>query len=76
MGNGALIRVARKNGRTIAAILTLTYKHSVMYKYGCSDARFQNLGGMQFLFWAMIQDANQRGFSEIDFGYLSVATPG
>src|SRR5712664_44254 len=68
MGNDARISVAKKNGRAIAAILPLQYQRKVVYKYGCSDARFHNVGGMQFLLWNMILDGKQKGFEEIDLG--------
>lgn len=49
LGEQIKIGVASKDGQPIASILTLSYKGSLVYKYGCSDARFHNLGGMSFL---------------------------
>jgi len=37
------IRVASKDGRPIASILTLSWKDIMVYEYGCSDERFHNL---------------------------------
>ncbi len=68
MTEQAKVRVCSKNGQPIAAIITLTYKNSMVYKYGCSDARFHNLGGMPYLFWNAIQDAKQSGLAELDLG--------
>lgn len=62
------IRVAAKDGRPIASILTLSYKDSLVYKYGCSDEEFHNLGGMAFLFWRAIQDGKRLGAREFDLG--------
>ena len=62
------IRVAYKNGLPIASILTLLYKRSLVYKYGCSDARFNRFGGMTLLFWNAIQEAKDRGCEELDMG--------
>ncbi|HVZ17522.1 MAG TPA: peptidoglycan bridge formation glycyltransferase FemA/FemB family protein [Terriglobales bacterium] len=62
------IRVAYQGSQAIAAILTVNHKTTMMYKYGCSDARFHNLGGMHMLFWRMIQEAKEGGFSNIDLG--------
>jgi CelD/BcsL family acetyltransferase involved in cellulose biosynthesis len=62
------IRLARKAGRPIAAILTIDHKDTMVYKYGCSDARFNNLGGTSLLFWCAIQEAKQNGFEAFDFG--------
>jgi len=68
MGERALIRVARKNGRAIAAILTLRHSSTVVYKYGCSDERFHQFGAMPLLFWRMIQESKASGAETIDFG--------
>lgn len=68
MGSKIKIRVARKDGVSIAAIVTLHHGTSVVYKYGCSDERFHNFGGMPFLFWRFIQESKESGVTEIDFG--------
>jgi CelD/BcsL family acetyltransferase involved in cellulose biosynthesis len=68
LGPDAQIRVAKKDGNAIASIFTLSHKHKMVYKYGCSDAHSHNLGGMQFLFWDLIRYAKEHGFVELDFG--------
>jgi CelD/BcsL family acetyltransferase involved in cellulose biosynthesis len=68
LGKHAQIRVAKKNGKAIASIFTVSHKQKMVYKYGCSNAHSHNLGGMQFLFWDLIRDSNERGFVELDFG--------
>ncbi len=68
MGDDLQIRVARKDGRPIASVLTLSHRRSVVYKYGCSDDRFHNLGGMPFLFWRLIEESKAWGAERIDFG--------
>jgi lipid II:glycine glycyltransferase (peptidoglycan interpeptide bridge formation enzyme) len=62
------IRVASKDGRPVASILTISYKHSLVYKYGGSDSRFHNLGGMALVFWKAIQDGKRCGATEYDLG--------
>ena len=52
----------------VAAILTLSFKDTVTYKYGCSDERFNRLGGTPFLFWKTIQEAKAEGMSQLDLG--------
>src|SRR5208282_5243177 len=37
-------------------------------KYGCSDARFNNLGGMHLLFWRSIEEAKKDGLRTFDLG--------
>jgi len=68
LGENLQIRVASKNGVPVASIITLTYKQSMVYKYGCSDAKYHNLGGMMFLFWQAIQEAKVAGLQEFDLG--------
>jgi CelD/BcsL family acetyltransferase involved in cellulose biosynthesis len=68
LGDKMQIRLARKDGNPVAAILSLRHKRSVIYKYGCSDERFHNLGGMPFLFWRLIEESKAAGAEEIDLG--------
>jgi len=75
-GDGLRIQLALKDGRPIASILTLEHKNSVVYKYGCSDAEFHNLGGMPFLFWHAIRRAKERGAEVFDFGRSEIDNPG
>jgi CelD/BcsL family acetyltransferase involved in cellulose biosynthesis len=49
-------------------MLTLQHKDTLIYKYGCSDARFNNLGSMHLLFWRSIQEAKIKGLRVLDFG--------
>lgn len=61
-------RMASKDGQPVASIVTLRYKQTLVYKYGCSDARFHSLGGVSLLFWRAIQEAKQEGLEEFDLG--------
>ncbi len=74
--DGIGIRVASKDGHPVASILTLRYKDALVYKYGCSDARFSQYGGMQFLLWRAIQKAKQNGQREFDLGRSDCDNPG
>jgi lipid II:glycine glycyltransferase (peptidoglycan interpeptide bridge formation enzyme) len=76
MGNRLTIYVARQQNLPIASVLTLTHEKTVVYKYGCSDERFHNLGGMPFLFWNVIQDGKATGLEELDLGRSDEANPG
>lgn len=62
------IRVASRNGRPIASILTFSFNNKLVYKYGCSDERYHKFGGMQLLLWRAIQEAKDKNYSEFDFG--------
>ena len=68
MAEKAEIRLARKDGIPIAALLSLRHRSSVIYKYGCSDKKFHSLGGMPFLFWRLIEESKEAGAEQIDFG--------
>jgi lipid II:glycine glycyltransferase (peptidoglycan interpeptide bridge formation enzyme) len=76
MGDKLIIRVASKNERAIAAVLILSHKNTVVYKYGCSDAQYHNLGGMPFLLWKTIEDAKVKGAQELDLGRSDLDNPG
>jgi hypothetical protein len=68
MGDRLTIHVARVGNRPIASILTLRHKQTLVYKYGCSDEHFHNLGPVPRLFWQAIQDAKSEQFKEFDLG--------
>ena len=75
-GANAKIRVACKDNRPVASILTISDRKTMVYKYGCSDARFNNLGGTALLFWKMIQEARANGLDEVDLGRSDIDNPG
>jgi hypothetical protein len=75
-GDNLTVRVVSKEGQPIASILTLSYKSTLVYKYGCSDARFHSLGGMQLLLWRAIQEEKLRGAEEFDLGRSEIGNPG
>jgi hypothetical protein len=62
------IRVAYKDGKPIAAIVTLQFRDVVYYKYGCSDQRFHRYGATPWLFWRAITTAKSKGAIEFDLG--------
>ncbi len=76
LGDALLIRVVYKDNQAIAGIVTLTHRKTVVYKYGASDERFHNLGGMPFVFWHAIQDAISAGYEEMDMGRTDIDNPG
>ena len=75
-GNELKIRVASKDGVPVASILTLSHKKSMVYKYGCSNAAFNNLGGTALLFWRTIQEAKASGLEELEMGRSDIDNPG
>lgn len=67
-GKALKIRLALKDGRPVAGMLTIRYKDVLIYKYGGSDARFNSLGGMHLLYWESIRDAKNSGLRLFDLG--------
>jgi CelD/BcsL family acetyltransferase involved in cellulose biosynthesis len=68
LGDRVCIRIASKDGRPVAGILTIRHRETMVYKYGGSDAPWNNLGGMPLLFWNAIQEARRDGVAELDLG--------
>jgi lipid II:glycine glycyltransferase (peptidoglycan interpeptide bridge formation enzyme) len=68
LGDALAIRIAYKEETPVAAILTLRFRDVVLYKYGCSDARFKNLAGMPLLLWRAIEEAKAAGAREFSLG--------
>ncbi len=75
-GKDLKIRLASKDGIPVASILTLSHKKTMVYKYGCSNVAFNNLGGTALLFWKTIQDAKERGFEELEMGRSDIDNHG
>jgi len=67
-GEQLTICVASKDNRPVAAILTLSFKRTITYKYGCSADGFSRLGGTPYLFWKTIQEAKEGGMAQLDLG--------
>ena len=76
MGDSLQIRIARKGGIPIGAILAMRHRSCIIYKYGCSDARFHNLGTMPFLFWRLIEESKEQDIQSVDFGRSDLESTG
>jgi hypothetical protein len=76
MGDNAKIHLASKDDVAVASILTLRYKDTLVYKYGCSDKRLSNLGGTPLLFWKAIQEAKAENLVRLDLGRSDWDNPG
>jgi len=76
LGEKLKIKLLSMEDTPVASIITLSFKNTVTYKYGCSDSRFNPLGPNVLLLWRTIQDAIRAGASEFDLGRSDHATPG
>ncbi len=65
-----------RTGLPIAALLTLRHGANIIYKYGCSDGAFHQLGGMPFLFWKLIEEGKATGAECLDFGRSEIENEG
>jgi Acetyltransferase (GNAT) domain len=62
------IRLAYKGTIPVAAILTLRFRDVALYKYGCSDTKYKNLGATPLLLWRAIEHAKSTGAREFSLG--------
>jgi len=67
-GEAMEIRVAYIEETPVASIITLQFRDISYYKYGCSDERFNRLGGTPWLFWNAVRNAKRNGAREFDLG--------
>lgn len=74
-GNGFLL-LASVDGVPIAGGVFLTWKDSVVYKFGASSSRFWSLRPNNLLFWEAIRWSCERGFRIFDFGRSDLANHG
>jgi lipid II:glycine glycyltransferase (peptidoglycan interpeptide bridge formation enzyme) len=75
-GEDLKIRVVSKEGTPVASILTLLHKKTMVYKYGCSNVTFNNLGGTALLFWRTIEESKRRGCEKLEMGRSDIDNHG
>lgn len=71
-GERLTVYVARRQGSSVAAIVTLLFRERLTYKYGASDAAWHSLGAMPLLLWRAIEGARERGARVLDLGRSEV----
>jgi hypothetical protein len=76
MGEALELGVAHNGTLPIAALLTLRFRNTLYYKYGCSNSKFHNLGAMSALLWRTIQEAKDAGSEEFDLGRTEIQNKG
>jgi hypothetical protein len=67
-GNALKIRVVYQGNLPAAAMITLQYKDTLVYKYGASNPKFHRFGAMHLVYWRALQDAKALGLKWFDFG--------
>jgi Acetyltransferase (GNAT) domain len=76
LGDALEIRLAYRGETPVSAILTLRFRDVLYYKYGCSDARFNQLGATPWLLWRAITAAKLSGAVQFDMGRTEEDNPG
>ena len=76
LGPAMQVRVALQGNRLAASIVTLRFKKTLVYKYGCSDPQLNRLGGTPWLLWETIREAKALGIHEFDLGRSDWDNPG
>jgi CelD/BcsL family acetyltransferase involved in cellulose biosynthesis len=76
LGDRAQIHLGSIGERPIAGMLTLRHNTVLVYKYGCSDARFHRLGAVPFLLWKAIVRAKESGLDTLDMGRCDTGNTG
>lgn len=76
LGEMATIHLVSKGETPVASIVTFQYKKTLVYKYGCSDGQFSNMGGTPMLFWKVVQQAKDAGLETFDLGRSDHDEPG
>lgn len=75
-GEALELRLAYEDKTPVAGILTLRFRNTVYYKYGCSDAQFNELGAIPWLLWKAIAAAKSNGALEFDMGRIEEGNSG
>lgn len=76
LGEKATLHLVSVHGQPIAGIMTLTHRGVMTYKYGCSDRRYNHLGGTPLLFWRAIEQAKSLGLESLDLGRTDLENKG
>jgi hypothetical protein len=76
LGDRLCFHVVWRREEALASMLTLEFRDTMTYKYGCSDERYSNLGSTPILFWNVIERAKRSGKTVMDLGRSDENNPG
>ena len=63
--------LAEVEGKSVAGIVTFSFKDTVCYAYGASDARYLNYHPNDLLIWQAVEESCNQGYRYFDFGKTS-----
>ena len=67
VGSGDIF-LANHNGRSIAGAIFFKIGNKILYKFGASFLKYNNLRGNHLVMWEAIRKYKNDGFHEFDFG--------
>jgi hypothetical protein len=76
LGDALTVRLAYKDDAPVTATVTVSFKDTIVYKYGCSDHRYNSLGGTPFLCWKAIEEGKRLGARRFDLGRSNLEQEG
>ncbi len=68
LGSSLRIHLAKRGEEVAAAVVTLRFKRTLVYKYGCSDPRWHPAGVVPWLLWQAILHGLETGCQDFDMG--------
>jgi FemAB-related protein (PEP-CTERM system-associated) len=66
--------VVQKNGKPVAAAVTLTWRNAIEVPWAASLKRYRSLSANTLLYWTVMQRAIGAGLTTLDFGRSSPGT--
>ncbi len=73
-GRDAEILIIRKDGRPLSAVLSFYFRDEVLPYYGGGTAEARKWGANDFMYWALMDHAREKGCRIFDYGRSKVGT--
>jgi hypothetical protein len=74
--NMGIVVLAKHQGRPVAGSVYFNFGDEVIYKFGASDERYQDLRGPNLVMWTAIKEFARRGAKRMDLGRTSMGNEG
>lgn len=73
-GDAAEILTVRNDGEALTSVLSFYFRDEVLPYYGGGVAGARNFGANDFMYWALMEHARERGCTLFDYGRSKVGT--
>ena len=67
-GNDCEIRTVMSDGKPVASVLSFYFRDEVLPYYGGGSAAARSVAGNDFMYWAVMEAARERGVKIFDYG--------